>query len=305
MKAAVMKAVVINSYGPPEVLAVSETRTPRPGPGEILVRVAAAAVNPVDLAVRRGDIPSPVLPAVVGWDVSGTVVAAGPATTRFVPGDRVVAVRSPLADGAGVSAEYVALDEALAAPAPVNVPLEHAAALPLAALTAEQALTRLGPDFSGRLLVSGAAGAVGGFAVQLAALRGLRPAGLARAGDARTLVDLGAAEVHADTDELPAGAFDAVIDAAGRPETIAAVRDGGRFLSLTPFAVPEAERDVAVEVYGVRIDGAMLDGLARRVEEGHLTLRIADVLPFEQAPRAHAALEAGGTRGKILLTPES
>ncbi|MFJ3204020.1 NADP-dependent oxidoreductase [Streptomyces sp. NPDC086989] len=298
-----MKAVVINSYGPPDVLAVSETRTPQPGPGEILVRVAAAAVNPVDLAVRRGDIPSPVLPAVVGWDVSGTVVAAGPGSTRFAEGDRIIALRSPLADGAGVSAEYVALAEALAVPAPENVALEHAAALPLAALTAEQALNQLGPDFSGRLLVSGAAGAVGGFAVQLAALRGWRPAGLARAGDARTVAALGAAEVFSDTDTLPAGAYDVVVDAAGRPETIGAVRDGGRFLSLTPFAVPEAERSIAVDVYGVRIDAPMLDVLARRVEAGHLTLRISEVLPFEEAPRAHALLEAGGTRGKILLAP--
>ncbi|MFE2140890.1 NADP-dependent oxidoreductase [Streptomyces sp. NPDC059456] len=300
-----MKAVVINSHGSPDVLAVAETQTPQPGPGDILVRVAAAAVNPVDLAVRRGDIPSPVLPAVVGWDVSGTVVAVGPGSTRFAEGDRIVALRSPLGDGAGVTAEYIALAEALAVPAPANVALEHAAALPLAALTAEQALDRLGPEFSGRLLVSGAAGAVGGFAVQLAALRGWRPAGLARAGDARTVAELGACEVFSDTDALPAGAYDVVIDAAGRPETIAAVRDGGRFLSLTPFAVPEPERSVGVDVYGVRIDAPMLDALARRVEEGQLTLRISEVLPFEDAARAHALLEAGGTRGKILLTPGS
>ncbi|MDH6120958.1 NADPH:quinone reductase-like Zn-dependent oxidoreductase [Kitasatospora sp. GAS204A] len=298
-----MKAVTIDRYGPPEVLTVTERDRPRPGPGELLLRVAAVAVNPVDLAVRRGDIPSPVLPAVVGWDVSGTVVETGPGVSRFQLGDRVVAAHSPLATGIGVSAAYVALDETLAAPAPASVPLEHAAALPLAALTAEQALSQLGPDFSGRLLVAGAAGAVGGFLVQLAALRGRRPAGLARASDAPTVATLGAAEVFSSPGTLPTGAFDAVIDAAGLPATIAAVRDGGRYLSLTPFAVPEPERSIAVEIYGVRTDGTMLDTLARHVDQGHLTLRIAHVLPFEDAPLAHALLEGGGTRGKILLTP--
>ncbi|WP_164904738.1 NADP-dependent oxidoreductase [Streptomyces cyaneus] len=298
-----MKAVIIDRYGPPEVLTVADLDEPRPGPGEILVRVAAVAVNPVDLAVRRGDIPSPVLPAVVGWDVSGTVVETGPGATRFRAGDRVIAARSQLATGAGVSAEYVVLDETLAAGAPGNVPLEDAAAMPLAALTAEQALDRLGTDFQGRLLVSGAAGAVGGHLVQLAALRGWRPAGLARASDAPTVKELGAAEVFSDTDAPPARSFDAVIDAAGRPSTIEALRDGGRFISLTPFAVPEAERSVDVEIYGVQTDGTMLDALARHVEAGKLTLRVAHVLPFENAPRAHALLEAGGTRGKILLTP--
>ncbi|WP_405970339.1 NADP-dependent oxidoreductase [Streptomyces sp. NBC_00988] len=298
-----MKAVTIDRYGPPEVLTVADLAEPRPGPGEILVRVAAAAVNPVDLAVRRGDIPSPVLPAVVGWDVSGTVVGVGPGAGRFQEGDRVIAARSPFATGAGVSAEYIALDETLAARAPENTALEDAAALPLTALTAEQALARLGTGFRGRLLVSGAAGAVGGHLVQLAALRGLRPAGQGRTSDTDTVRALGAAEVFSDRHAPEAGSFDAVIDAAGRPETITAVRDGGRFISLTPFAVPQAERSVDVEVYGVRTDGAMLDTLARHVEAGELTLRVAHVLPFEDAPRAHALLEAGGTRGKVLLTP--
>ncbi|MFK0120346.1 NADP-dependent oxidoreductase [Streptomyces sp. NPDC090994] len=298
-----MKAVVIDRYGPPEVLTVADLAEPRPGPGEILVRVAAAAVNPVDLAVRRGDIPSPVLPAVVGWDVSGTVVGAGPGVTRFRAGDRVIAARSPLATGAGTSAEYVALDETLAARAPGNIALADAAALPLTALTAAQALARLGAGFRGRLLVSGAAGAVGGHLVQLAARGGLRPAGLGRASDTDTVRALGAAEVFSDAEEPEAGSFDAVIDAAGRPETIAAVRDGGRFVSLTPFAVPRAERAVDVEVYGVQTDGVLLDTLARHAEAGGLTARVARVLPFADAPRAHALLEAGGTRGKILLTP--
>ncbi|MEW2620839.1 NADP-dependent oxidoreductase [Streptomyces sp. NPDC048106] len=300
-----MKAVTLERYGPPEVLTVAELDEPRPAAGELLVQVAAAGVNPVDLAVRRGEIPAPVLPTVVGWDVSGTVVDVGSGVTRFRAGDRVIAARSQLATGVGVSAEYIALDEDLAARAPENTPLRDAAALPLAALTAEQALSRLGTGFGGRLLISGAAGAVGGHLVQLAALRGLRPAGLARPSDAHTVTVLGAQEVFSDAEPPPAGSFDAVIDAAGRPRTIGAVREGGRFISLTPFAVPEAERSVDVEIYGVRTDGRMLDGLARQVEAGKLALRVAHVLPFEDAARAHALLEAGGTRGKVLLVPVS
>ncbi|MFF2863702.1 NADP-dependent oxidoreductase [Streptomyces rubiginosohelvolus] len=299
-----MKALVMTGYGTPDVLSVVETDHPRAAAHEILVRVAAAAVNPVDLAVRRGDIPLPVLPAVVGWDVSGTVVDAGSAVTRFREGDRIVAARSALAAGAGVTAEFVALDETLAAHAPAGTPLEHAAALPLAALTAEQALDRLGAGFRGRLLVSGAAGAVGGHLVRLADLRGWEPAALARHDDAEAVAALGAAEVFSDTgNRPPERAFDAVIDAAGTPWTAGTVRDGGRFVSLTPFAVPEAERSVDVEIYGVRTDGAMLHTLARHVEARRLPLRIAHTLPFEEGPRAHALLEKGGTRGKILLTP--
>ncbi|TDD58379.1 NADP-dependent oxidoreductase [Kribbella antibiotica] len=302
-----MKAVVMESYGAPEVLTVASLAEPVVGSGEILIQVAAAAVNPVDVAVRRGDIPSPVMPAVVGWDVSGTVVETGPGTTRFQVGDRVIASRSQLGTGAGVTAEFVALDENLAAVAPSNVELVNAAALPLAALTAEQALRELEPGFDGRLLVSGAAGAVGGYLVQLAAVRGWNPAGLARASDEHLLKELGAAEIFSDgeaEDGPPAGTFDVVIDAAGRPESIAAVRDGGQFISLTPFAVPEPERSVTVEIYGVHIDdGVMLDGLARRVEVGELSVRVAQTFGFADAARAHALVEAGGTRGKVLLTP--
>ncbi|GAA1593762.1 zinc-binding dehydrogenase [Streptomyces globosus] len=221
------------------------------------------------------------------------------------PDHRVVALRPSLAAGAGVSAEYAALDERLAAGARAGVPLEHAAALPPAALTAEQALDRPGPGFAGRLLVCGAAGAVGGYLVRPAALRGLHPAALARPGDTEAVRGLGAAEVFTGAAPPPAGAYDIVIDAAGRSRTVQAVRDGGRCVSLTPFAVPDPERSVDVKVYGVRTDPAMLDTPARRVEDGHLALRIARVLPFEEAPRAHALPEAGGTRGKIVLTPGS
>lgn len=299
-----MKAVTINHYGPPHVLTLSEFERPKAGPAEILVCVAAAAVNPVDLAVRRGDIPSGVLPAIVGWDVVGTVVEVGANVRKFTVGDRVIAARSPIAHGDGVTAEYVALAEDLAAHAPANVPLEHAAALPLSGLTAEQALNELGADFSGRLLILGAAGSVGGYLVQLAAVRGWRPAAFARADDAKDVRDLGASAVFSDADMPPVGDFDAVIDAAGRADMVRAVRDYGRFVSLTPQSVPDSERSIAVQVYGIRTDGQMLDALARQVEHGSLRLRIARSFPFEAATQAHSQLEAGGTRGKILLTPD-
>lgn len=289
-----MRAVMLYEYGEPALLRVEERPDPTPGPGQILVRVAAAAVNPVDLQVRSGEHAENVrvpFPMVLGWDLAGTVVQVGTGVSAFSSGDRVVAMSAQMATGVGTYAELVALDAALAAPAPGSVPLTHAAALPLAGLTAEQALDVLDLPQGRTVLVTGAAGSVGGFVVELARMRGLEVIAHGRPGDSGTV------------SEIPVGVADGWIDTAGVPGAIEGVRDGGRAVSIVPTAPPVAERGIEVRMSFVEQDGARLAQLSKLVDEGALTIRVGEVYDFSEAPVAHTRLAAGGTRGKLLLTP--
>lgn len=298
-----MRAVVIDEYGGPEVLHVAELPEPEPGPGEVAVRVAAAAVNPVDLATRAGLLGggTPASPVVLGWDLSGTVEAVGTGVTRWQVGDRVVAFTAQPATGRGTYAELVVLDEALFAPAPSAVPLVDGAALPLAAVTAAQALAALELESGASLLVVGASGAVGGFAVQLAAASGLTVSAYAAGADAETVAELGASEVLPREQPLPPASFDAVLDTAGAKDTIVAVRDGGSYVSVV--AAPDAERGIEPRMNFVNQDGPRLAELVQLVNNGTLTLRIGGKYGLDGAVEAHERLAAGGTRGKLLLVP--
>ncbi|MFE7192734.1 NADP-dependent oxidoreductase [Kitasatospora sp. NPDC057541] len=301
-----MRALVIPVYGGPEVLTLSELPVPEPGPGQILVRTAAAAVNPVDLLTRSGALAEHIghpLPLVPGWDVSGTVEALGSGVTRFAAGDRVIAMIGQLATGIGTCAEYVVLDASAAALAPGNTDLVDAAALPLAGLTAHQALEQLAPEPGSTLLVSGAVGAVGGFAVQLASALGLRVIAHVRPGDERLARELGAAEVLPADAPVPAGVADALLATTGDPgRVLGAVRDGGRAVTVYVPDPPAAERGITVSTCFAREDGERLAEVSGLVEKGVLTLRIAGVLPLAEGAAAHARLEAGGVRGKLLLS---
>ncbi|WBB80510.1 NADP-dependent oxidoreductase [Micromonospora sp. WMMD882] len=289
-----MRAVLLHEYGDPTLLRVADQPEPTAGPGQLLVRVAAAAVNPVDLQVRSGEHAAHVrvpFPMILGWDLAGTVVQVGAGVSAFAPGDPVVAMSAQMATGVGTYAELVALDAALVAPAPRSVPLAHAAALPLAGLTAEQALDVLDLPAGRTLLVTGAAGSVGGFVVELARTRGLEVIAHGRPGDAGTV------------SAVPAGAADGWIDTAGLPGAIQGVRDGGRAVSIVPTAAPVAERGIEVRMSFVEQDGIRLAQLSKLVDEGALTIRVGGVFDLAEAPVAHARLAAGGSRGKLLLTP--
>lgn len=183
-----MRALVIDSFGGPEVLRIAEVPVPAAGPGQVLIRVEAATVHPVDLATRSGVLAEAGLMAGtgrtgLGWDVAGVVEATGPGVGGVRPGDRVVGMNDRLDVELGTHAEYVVLDAHAVAPAPVSLAPAAAATLPLAGLTALQALDALDLPAGETLLVTGAAGAVGGYAVQLAAARGLRVVAAARPGD--------------------------------------------------------------------------------------------------------------------------
>jgi NADPH:quinone reductase len=311
-----MRAIFVHKFGRPDALELVDVPTPEPGPGQIRIKVAAAAVNPVDAETRDGRlehaIPADSMPVGVGWDVAGAVDALGAGVERFSVGDAVTALDDRLVKDVGGYAEYVVLDADAAAPAPRTADLVAASTLPLNGVTAVQSLDLidLAPDQT--VLITGAAGAVGGYLVQLAAARGLHVVALAGDADepavkrlgARTFVARSADPVAAVRTVFPDG-VDGVIDAAElRSQVLGAVRDAGKYVNLGPLHGPvETERGVRVLDQVVHRDQAVLAELARLVDGGALTLRVADTFPLDQAAAAHELLGKGGVRGRIVLVP--
>jgi NADPH:quinone reductase-like Zn-dependent oxidoreductase len=299
-----MKAVVITTKGDPDVLSVAEVNEPTAGPGDITVSVAAAAVNPVDIKTRSGYLPIELTyPAILGWDVSGTVVAVGPSVTRFAPGDNVIGMIAQPVHRFGTYSERIVADESLFAHAPTGVSLEHAAAIPLAALTAVQQLDKITLAQESTVLVTGAAGAVGRIASAILLMRGHRVDALARESDTDDLLALGVRKVVAKPIDLQAGEYDAVVDTAGVGESIDSVRDGGAYVSIEDGDQPEPQRDITPSKSYVNEDGPGLEEIAALVSAGTIAVPVAREFGFDEAPRAHALLAAGGTRGKVLLIP--
>ncbi|MFF7357819.1 MULTISPECIES: NADP-dependent oxidoreductase [Streptomyces] len=296
-----MRAAVVTTFGGPEAVEIAEVPVPEPGARQVRIKVAASALNPVDAAVRAGFFGGAGKTLGLGWDVAGTVDAVG-APAAWQVGDPVVALAPGVADPLGAHAEYVVVDAGAVAAAPASVDAVHAGTLPLNGLTALQALDLLDLAPGDSLLVTGAAGAVGGFAVQLAAHRGVEVTGHARAGDEELVRSLGAA--HFTSEGVEPDRVDAVLDAAvlGAP-ALAWVRDGGAFVAVRDGVLPEAERGVRMENVWVRADGVQLDELVRLVDKGVLTLRVAEAYALEDAAEAHARLAEGGVRGRLVLAP--
>ncbi|MCL8015816.1 NADP-dependent oxidoreductase [Streptomyces sp. AS02] len=296
-----MRAVVVNSFGGPEVVEVVETEVPEPGAREVRIKVSAAGLNPVDAGVRAGVFGGAGKRIGLGWDVAGTVDAVGVASSWSV-GDTVVALDYGMVKPVGTHAEYVVVPTDAVAKAPVTVDAVHAATLPLNALTAVQALDLLELTPGRSLLVTGAAGAVGGYAVQLAAHRGISVTGLAREGDEEFVRSLGAGEFVSG--DVEAGSFDAVLDAAVLGSAaLEWVRDGGVYLGLIPQAEPASVRGVRTGAVEVSADGARLAELVRLLDDGVLTTRVAETFALDDAAKAHARLAEGGVRGRLVLVP--
>jgi NADPH:quinone reductase len=312
-----MRAVVVRNYGGPEALEAVDVPMPEPGPGQVRIRVEAAAVNPVDAATRQG-LMNLARPGVIrdrdhvgiGWDVAGTVDAAGPGVTSPGPGERVVGLRDRLDQPLGTYAEQVVLDAADVAPAPRGVDSAAASTLPLNGLTAIQALDLLGLTAGQTILVTGAAGGLGGFGVELAAMRGLRVIAAAGDDDEKLARELGAAAFVPRSADLAAavrtlipGGVDAAFDAAvlGHP-ALDAVRAGGSFAAFVGSG-PDPLRGIRVVPVNIHADGAALTGLSALAAAGKLTLRVADTYPLADAARAHERLQAGALRGRLVLIP--
>jgi NADPH:quinone reductase len=237
--------------------------------------------------------------------------AVGPAVDRYQIGDPVVGMRHLLGAPIGAQAEQVVLDTDAVAPAPRTASPVEASTLPLNGLTALQALDLLALQAGQWLLVTGAAGAVGGFGLQLAALRGLRTIAFAAREDEALVRRLGATEFVSRTEQLGpavrhvrAGGVDGALDAAlvGVP-ALDAVRDGGSFVAVSAGAAPLPLRGTSVHNVWIRTDAPRLPELAALVDAGRLRLRVASTEPLEAVAAAHERLAAGGLRGRLVLKP--
>ncbi|MFE3192818.1 NADP-dependent oxidoreductase [Nocardia sp. NPDC059240] len=311
-----MRAVVIRSFGGPEVLEIAEVAMPVPGPGQVRIRVAAAAVHPVDLHTRSGGladaglmVPRDVIG--LGWDVAGTIDEIGSGDLGFAFGDEVFGLSDRLDVPLGTHADHVVLDATAVAHAPRTVSLIEAAAVPLGALTAVQSLDLLALTAGQTVLITGAAGAVGGFAVELAVAQGLRVAATAHVEDEALVRKLGAewfvprgARLGEAVRALVPGGVDGAVDAASLgAEALDAVRSAGVFAAVVGGAEPVGLRGIRVANTWIRADGRRLDELAALVDAGRLTPRVADSLPLHLVADAHHRLAAGGLRGRLVLVP--
>jgi NADPH:quinone reductase-like Zn-dependent oxidoreductase len=313
-----MKAIIAHRAGGPEVLELAEVPVPEPGPGQVRIRVQAAAVNPVDAATRAGHLTEAGLVApngalAIGWDVAGVIDALGRGVERYARGDAVIGLRDVLSAPLGAQAELVVLDADAISQAPRTASPAAASTLPLNGLTAAQALDIVDLRPGQTLLVTGAAGGLGGFLVELGALRGLRVVAVAAARDEALVRELGAAVFVERTDALGSavraavpGGVDAAIDAAVVGiAALDAVRGGGTYVSVVAGAAPYPLRGTRVRNVWIRADGARLAELVALVDAGRLTLRVAETLPLSEAADAHRRLAAGGVRGRLVLVPGS
>jgi len=309
-----MKAVRFHQVGGPEVLRYEDTDRPVAGPGQVLIRVAGSAFNPADAGIRGGTLPIPVtLPHVPGYDVSGTVAGVGEDVTAFAVGDAVIGFLPMGEDGS--AAEYVVAPADVLVPAPSRIDPVDSAAVPSVALTAWQALFDLGGLERGqRLLITGAGGAVGGYAIQLAKRAG---AFVIATASPRSLAAVTAAGADEVIDHTVASVLDSVSEqvdvllnlAPITPEEFTAlvirVRDGGIVVSTTAWMETpgDASRDVRTAGVFVRSDVDQLAQLVALIDDGSLTVDVAQRVALRDLPALHARAAAGEVHGKVVVLP--
>lgn len=311
-----MKAVRFHETGGPEVLRYEDAPTPVPASGQVRVRVAGVAYNPADGGMRGGFLPIPItLPHIPGYDVAGIVDALGEGVDDLEIGDSVIGLIPMESDGA--AAEYVVAPAAVVTKAPLTIPLADAAGFPSVGLTASQALFEgAGLSAGQRVLINGAGGPVGGYAVQLARRAGAHVIATA-SGRSRSQVE--AAGAHEIVDHTVTTLQDAVaepvdvllnlapITAEGFRALVPLVRDGGVVVSTTP-TVPtpgDEARDVRAVTIFVRSEVDELAGLVSLIDRGELRVDIAERLPLADLPRVHERAEAGDVHGKIVFLPSA
>ncbi len=312
-----MKAVYIERFGRSDVLTYGDWPRPVPKPDEVLVEVHAAGVNPRDWLIRSGRYKFrwllPSLPLILGSDVAGVVVEVGKRVKRFAPGDEVYAM-VPSSRGFGGYAEVAAVAESALARKPENMSFEQAAGVPLAALTAWQA-----QSIGDKVLVVGASGGVGHYAVQIAAAFGAEVVGVCSAANAELVRRLGADQVidyQQERFQETVRDCDVVFDTIGR-ESLGScaevLKPGGTYVTTIPGAGTllamarsrltstlwrQAKRS---EVVLVRSDGSDLEDMTALAESGDLTTVVDTVYPLEEAAQAHDHSRTFRTRGKLIL----
>jgi NADPH:quinone reductase-like Zn-dependent oxidoreductase len=311
-----MKAIQFHEYGNPDVLRYEDVDLPVPTTGQVRIRVAGTSFNGVEGNIRAGFMQEPMpltLPHIPGLDVAGTVDKLGDGVTGLKVGDKVVGFL-PFTEN-GAAAEYVLAAAAVLARAPKSIPLADAAALPIVGLTAWQALfVHAGLTSGQRILINGASGAVGGYAVQLAKAAGARVIATASARSSEQVRSQGADEVidHTATDVVSAVTepVDVLLNLAPiEPDTLTAlagvVRDGGVVVNTTVWmpAPSDDERGVrGIDMY-VDSDAEQLAGLVARVDEGELTVDVARRVPLTELPAIHTAAADGSLNSKIVIVP--
>ena len=307
-----MKAVRFHEYGTPEVLVYEDVLKPEPAAGEVLVKVHATSVNPIDWKVRAGhlrgfrDYP---LPFILGWDVSGVIESVGPGVTGFAPGDEVYGW--PDAARNGAYAEYIAVEESRLALKPKTLDHVHSAAIPLAGLTAWQALF----DTAGlmprqKVLIHAAAGGVGHLAIQFAKLNEIYVAGTASGRNQEYLKQLGCdLPINYETTRFEdvVHDFDAVIESMGgevRNRSWKVLKKGGILVALIgpPPSEDDAKaREVRATIIWGQANRGQLTEIARLADAGKVRPEIAEVFPLREAAEAHRMSETEHVRGKIVL----
>lgn len=313
-----MRAVAIEKFGGINELKVMDVPRPSAGPGEVVIRVSHAGVNPVDWKIREGylkDLFPHRFPVILGWDAAGTVAEIGAGVSGLSVGERVFAYTRKAEVSGGAYAEYIAVPASSVAPVPESLDDAQAAALPLAALTAYQALHDVAKLRAGdTVLVHAGAGGVGGYAIQIAKAAGARVLTTASAAKHAYVRSLGADEAIDYTKESVADAVgrlapqgvDVVIDAVGG-ETLAKsfglVRRGGALVSIVDTPDPrEAEKHgIRASFHFVAPSGEQLRALGKLVEAGKLRAPEVEVLPLADAATAHRKSEGHRTTGKLVL----
>ncbi|MFP6641259.1 MAG: NADP-dependent oxidoreductase, partial [Myxococcota bacterium] len=322
-----MKAIILNEFGGPEVLLMGEVEMREPGPGEISIEVAYAGMNPADWKDREGHVArftNPDFPYVLGFDVAGIVADVGADVTRFQRGDRVFACSNHGQGASGSYAEFTLSTENRAALLPPSMEFKAGAALPVAALTAWQALHDHGALVAGqRVLVNGASGGVGSFAVQFARYAGAEVGSICSKRNldyvqqlgAQTCFDYGSDGVSAALREWASDGLDLIIDAVGfgtLEDPVALLRPGGKLVSIATLlgdgdiegdakAAAELGREKIFAIMSDAESGEQLKQIAALLADGSISLPPIEVFSMDRAGAAHAELETGHVRGKLVL----
>ena len=303
-----MKTIRIHQYGGPEVLVQVETQRPTPAHDEVLIKVRAASVNPIDWKLRAGHMKEVfplIFPATLGWDISGTIEEAGGEVTQFKRGDEVYA----LVTGGGY-AEYAVAKATVVAKKPRTLDHVHAAAVPVAGLTAWQALFEVAQLRAGqKVLIHAAAGGVGNFAVQLAKAKGAYVIGTASSKNHPFLRDLGvdqAIDYQKTRFEDAVNEVDVVLDTVGgetQERSLKVLKKGGILVSLVQPPSQESATKYGVRAlfYGGHASASDLAEIAKLIDGGKVKIVVETVLPLAEARRAHELSETGHARGKIVL----
>jgi alcohol dehydrogenase len=308
-----MKAAQFGEYGEPSVVVINEVPKPQPGPGQVLVEVHAASLNPFDTALRAGYMKEMIplkLPVTPGGDIAGTVAAVGEGVSGFAVGDKVYGTAGVVSGGSGALAEYAVAKAGMIAKMPGNFDFKTAAALALVGVSAVQALVehiKLQPGQ--KILIHGGGGGIGSIAVQLAKHLGAYVATTVASNDIAYAKELGAdlvIDYKTQKFEDQASGYDAVFDTVGADtlqRSLGVLKRGGIVVSMSAHAdeAQVKERGITAIAQRTQENSAALGKLRELVENGTVKVRIDSVFPLDQAREAFTKRERGGTHGKVVI----